>query len=210
MFNPRQFAKKSDIPNYNSMFGNIGNSWDNPLPNDLYIKGVPKTVVKLSNFVGNVGLGLDTLLSFTFPANTFRKDQSDYIKGVLAGGFGTNNDDKRIQLSFGGNVLFNTGLLDLDDFGYFLPFFIIRLSDTQFNFGLGAIESQFLCDSGTPPTTFSSTGFLATARNGNIVTLSGGTTFSGSSQTFLFEAESAAAVNNNIILNAGHIDLIRF
>lgn len=207
MINPSANVQFKDLPNFQSMFGNIGNSWDNTLPNDLYIKGVPKNVFKETNFTGNVGLGLDTLRTFTFPANTFRRDQFDYLRVTAAGSFAANDDNKRIKLSFGGNELYNSGSADLDDFGYYIDLVIFRLSNTNFNAGMIIQEGQIVSDSAA---TVNSSGDITTARNNSIITLSGGSTFSGSSQTLLLEAESETATNNNIINNIWVGELVRF
>lgn len=207
VINSESYIRFKDLPNFQSMFGNIGNSWNNPLPNDLYIKGVPKNVFRLTNFVGNVGTGLDTLLSFIFPAKSLKLNELDHFRCTLAGGFLNNDDNKRIQVSFGGNILYNSGLADLDDFGFWLDFIIFRLSNTNFNFGMQVSEGQVVADS--TPTLFSPGGIYS-ARNGNILTLSGGSTFNGNAQTLLLEAESSTATNNNIIVNIASVELIRF
>lgn len=179
-------------------------------PDDGYIAGVPKNIFRETNFVGNIGTGLDTLRSFTFPPKSFKIDQQDYIKVLIGGGFANNDDNKRIQVSFGGNVLFNTGSLDLDDFGYFYYLVVFRLGNTIFNWGLNYNLGQFVSDSGTPPVNTTSPGSTLGARNGNIFTLSGGTTFDGNSQTLLLEAESATATDNNIINNIWIGEMVRF
>ena len=207
MFNPFGAARYKDLPNLTPMFGNIGKSWNNPLPNDLYIKGVPKNIFKETNFTGNVGTGLDTLRTFTFPAGSFRLDQQDYFQARVGGGFLANDDNKRVQLSFGGNILLNTGSLDVDNFGYYWDLVIMRLTNTTFNYILGCNLGQIVADSAAVVT---SVGSLHTARTGNIVTLSGGTTFDGNAQVLLLEAESSTATNNNIINNIWVGELTRF
>src|SRR5688572_5505813 len=147
MFNPEAFVKYKDLPNLTQMFGNLGNSWNNPLPNDLYIKGVPKNVLSGGNFVGNVGTGLDTLRSFTFPAKSLRA-VNDSFKALLGGGFGTNDDNKRIQLTFGGVLLFDTTLLDFDGQGWRWELTVVRLSTTLINACLSMSTGNFRIDSG--------------------------------------------------------------
>lgn len=198
------FARRKDIPNPNALNGVMLLS--GVLPNDSYIAGVPKNIFKGGNFVGNVGLGLDTLLSFTLPAKSLKSDL-DLLHFWLGGAFGVNDDDKRIQISFGGNILLNTGTQDLDNVGWFLEGIIIRLSNTQFNFILNANLGQIVV---TSAAVVSSPGAIVTARTGNIISLSGGTTFNGNDQILLLEAESATATDNNIIWNVGKIELTRF
>lgn len=201
-----QFITRDELPNLTHIFGNVGQSWNNALPNDLFIKGVPKNILNSSTKTGNVGTGLDPLRSFSLLAGSLRAN-NDLLHFWFGGAFGINNDDKRLQVSFGGNVLLNTGQLDLDNHGWFLEGIIIRLSDTTFNFILNSNLGQILSDS-VP--VLSSTGSLVTARTGNAVTLSGATTFSGSNQTLLIEAESFVAVNDNITHDIAKIELTRF
>lgn len=116
MYNPEAFAKHKDLPNLTAMFGNLGNSWNNPLPNDLFIKGVPKNIQKLfavADVKGNIGAGTDDLHTYTFPAKGF-KQNGDKIHFKYAGLFATNDNDKRIQILFGGQVFEDFGAFDFD------------------------------------------------------------------------------------------------
>jgi hypothetical protein len=63
--------------------------------------------------VGNVGAGTDTLHTFTLPANTLSAD-GDWIRFVYAGSFATNDNDKRIQILFDGQVFEDFGAFDFD------------------------------------------------------------------------------------------------
>lgn len=63
--------------------------------------------------VGNVGAGTDTLHTFTLPANTLASD-GDWIRFVYAGTFATNDNDKRIQILFDGQVFEDFGAFDFD------------------------------------------------------------------------------------------------
>jgi hypothetical protein len=204
------YITRAEIPNLTQLFGNAQNSWNNPLPDDLYIRRVPKNIFSGGAFVGNVGTGLDTLLSLVLPANTMRND-NEFFRGTFGGGLsagGTNDDDKRIQLSFGGNVLFNTGLIDLDQFGFWIDLLLHRRSNTTFNYTVNLNVGQLVFNS--TPAVVTSPGSIITAREGNIITLSGGTTFTGNDQTILLEAESAAAVDNNIFVHNWSVELTRF
>ena len=185
----------------NDLIGDSGGS----LPNDLYLSNVPKSILRSSAKTGNVGTGLNTLRSYSLPAGSMASND-DLLHFWLGGLFGINDDNKRIQLSFGGNLLFNFGSNDHDDFGWFTEGIIVRLSNTTFNFITNNVHGQIVSDS-TPTT--SSPGGVVTARGGDVFTLSGGTTFSGNNQTLLLEAESATATNDNIIHNIAKIELTR-
>lgn len=116
MYNPEANVKYKDLPNLTPMFGNLGNSWNNPLPNDLYIKGVPKNIFKLyaaADIKGNIGAGTDDLQTYTLPAKGL-KSNGDKIHFKYAGLFATNDNDKRIQILFGGQVFEDFGAFDFD------------------------------------------------------------------------------------------------
>jgi hypothetical protein len=202
-----RYVKRDELPNPQNLRGRIELAGN--LPDDAYIVGVPKNVFRLTNFVGNVGTGLDTLLSFVFPARSLKANQLDHFRASFGLGFGSNDDNKRVQLSFAGNVLFNSSLLDIDLHGAWIDLIVFRLSNTTFNAGLVAILGQLDVTGDIVPI-LSSTGAEHTARNHNIITLSGGTSFDANDQTLLLEAESATATNNNIIVNIASVELTRF
>lgn len=116
LFSPESFVRYKDLPNFTALFGNLSNSWDNPVPNDLYIKGVAKNIQKLfatADIKGNVGGGTDDLHTYTLPA-TGLKQNGAKIDFTYAGNFATNDNDKRIQILFDGQVLEDFGAFDFD------------------------------------------------------------------------------------------------
>lgn len=113
MYNPTKFVQYKDLPNLTPMFGNIGNSWNNPVPNDLYIKGVPKNIFQNAASAGNIGVGLDTIRTFTIVANSLNNNQ-DYIDFEFLVLFATNDNDKRLQLEVDGQAQYNSALFDQD------------------------------------------------------------------------------------------------
>ena len=173
-------------------------------PTDGYIAGVPKNVFRETNSVGNIGTGLDTLRSFTFPPKSFKIDQQDYFKFLIGGGFGSNDDDKRIQLEFGGNVIANTTLLDLDSNGYFWTGCIFRLSVTQVNIIISALSGNTRIDS---LGAISSSGSEMKMHSHNILTVNNMDT---NNNDFVLKAESATATDNNIINNIWIGEMVRF
>lgn len=102
-----------DLPNLTSLFGNIGHSWDNDLPDDLFIKGVPKTIVHRFDSVGNQGAGLDTLQNFTIPAGTLK--DNDFVVGIAAGTYANNDNNKRVVLAIPGIATIEDGLGSAQD-----------------------------------------------------------------------------------------------
>lgn len=79
----------------------------------VVIKGYPFALDVTTNVVGNVTTGLDTLNSFTIVADTLANNL-DFIEFSYCGGFGNNDNDKRITLTVDGQTIFDTGLTDLD------------------------------------------------------------------------------------------------
>lgn len=133
MINPEAYIRFKDIPNFQSMFGNIGNSWINPSPNDLYIKGVSKTILREAPATasGNVGGGEDTILAYSILAGSLKIDL-DYVKGVIAGGIAGNDNNKAVRFYVNGVQLIGPTTIDLDGpQGWVLRFEIIRKDATH-------------------------------------------------------------------------------
>ena len=82
MFNPSGFVKHKELPNFQSMFGNTGKSWDAVFPNDLYIKSIAKNIVNRSDTVLISGAGPVVLHSFSFPAGSLKA--GNIIDGCLS------------------------------------------------------------------------------------------------------------------------------
>lgn len=111
--NRNQLITRADIPNLTPMFGNLGNSWNNPFPNDLFIKSIAKTIHTDFSKVDQSGAGPDTLHTFSFPANSLKV--GDIISSVHGGNIAANNNNKEIRTEFDAQVIENTGGLDKDD-----------------------------------------------------------------------------------------------
>lgn len=202
MYNPEANVKYKDLPNLTPMFGNLGNSWNNPLPNDLYIKNVPKSIFRGGNFVGNNGTGLDTVLTVPFPAKSL-KSTDDLFRATIGGGVLSNDDNKRVRLEFGGVVLYESGSLDIDAFGFFLDLLVVRRSNVLINAILCIAEGQVLSDS-TP--TLTSTGGIIATRSNNLSTVNNMDT---QNNDLVLLVESSSATNNNVFWNVCNIELTR-
>jgi hypothetical protein len=191
MINAESYIRFKDLPNFQSMFGNIGNSWNNPLPNDLYIKNIPKTVFS-GGGVGNTGTGLQTLFSFSFPAKSLRSND-DWFRSTVAGFFGTNDDNKRLAMGLDTNTLWDTGLIDIDGNGFLLDTLARRTDSTHVHvttsiqIGLLNIDSGGGIISGGTKWTV--------VFNGAVVVQNMDT---GSANGFVVTGESATATNNNV------------
>lgn len=88
------------------------------------------TINRDISVVGNITTGLDTLHSFTLVANSLANN-GDYLKVRYGGTFATNDNDKRIQISFGGQVVDNTALFDQDGGVWDYDLTFVRFTATQ-------------------------------------------------------------------------------
>lgn len=106
--NQSKLITRAELPNIHTAFGNIGNSWNNSLPNDLFIRGMPKYIVKDFTTSGNLGAGLDSLKSYTIPAGTLKDD--DFVIGIASGKYAANDNNKRVVLAIPGVATIEDGL----------------------------------------------------------------------------------------------------
>jgi len=95
-----------------------------------YIVGYPKTINSALPSVGNVGAGVDTLLSYDIPINSLAADL-DYFEAEFGGIFATNNNDKRVVISIGGVTFEDTGVIDIDGLAWNFRVKGIRASSTS-------------------------------------------------------------------------------
>lgn len=204
MFNPFGKANYKDLPNLNSVFGNIGNSWNNPLPNDLYIKGVPKNIHKkfaTADIVGNIGAGTDDLHTFTLPAGSL-KTNGDKISFIYAGDFATNDNDKRIQQLFDGQVLEDFGAFDFDAGVWRITGEFVRVDATHVRGGsFGMFGEPLVTDegviAGTPDIIYVARQTLLTVANLD-------------SNNVVLKLTGTATADNDITQVLSWLDLMRF
>jgi hypothetical protein len=79
----------------------------------VVIKGYPFALDVNATPTGNVTTGLDTLYTLSLAADTLANNL-DFIEFKFGGTFAGNDNDKRLQVAIGGQVLFDTGLFDFD------------------------------------------------------------------------------------------------
>lgn len=200
MFNSKLITR-AELPNLTTMFGNLGHSWDNALPNDLYIKGVPKNIFSGSG-VGNQGAGLDVLFSFSFPAKSFNKDGANG-RIILDGFFGVNDNNKRIAVGFDSTTIIDTGLIDIDNNGFRIILDVMRISSTvvalTISVNIGAI---FIDSAGT---------IISTGSDFSIVTFASLSVANMDTNSIglLLTGESGGAANDDVVCNQVLIDLVR-
>jgi hypothetical protein len=171
-------------------------------PNDGYIAGVPKCILSSAALTNNNGTGLDILRTVTFPAKSLSSD-GDSFHAWLAGVVASNDDQKRLQISFGGTVLFNSGLFDFDGGGWQIELLLIRVDPTHVNSLVLSATGFFAIDSSLA---LASAGVQYNLGNANSLVVNNMDT---SSNDLLLECESGT-VNTNIFHNLAKIELTRF
>jgi len=207
MNSPFSNVQFRDLPNFNQLFGNIGNSWDNALPNDLFIKGVPKNIQKLfatTDIKGNIGGGLDNLQSFLLPAKGLKSNGS-YIDFAYAGNLAANNNDKQVSATFDGQTFLDSGLTDLDlDVGWFAWGRIIRLTSTSIRACSGILMNLAQIDSANAVQTFGA-GYASVGRT---VTLTAIADLDANDVTI--QVKGQGTNNDDVTQNISILELTRF
>lgn len=200
-----RLLSRADIPNLTTMFGNLGHSWDNALPNDLYIKGVPKRIVIDVSSAGNNGAGLDVLHTYSLPAGSLRSN-NDRLTILYGGVFANTANSKRVQTEIGGQVTVNSGLFTIQARSWLLEFDLVRLTDTTVRgvtkYMLGNINRDLT------PTLGGNGDFSA-----GFFELSGGTAIADldtNATTIRALGESGGAANNDVAQHYSEIWLTRF
>lgn len=158
-----------------------------------FIVGIEKTIQTSFGAVGaNAAAALTTMFSGNIPAN-FLPSNNDYAVIYANGGFAANDNDKRIQVTIGGVGLFNSGLIDLDTFGYAI---IIRLGRIDATHLAMNILVQFGEVAVTSAAVVGSTGYLGETANTPTSVVAD---LSANPIAILIESQGTA--NNDIVLN---------
>lgn len=206
MNNPFSRVLTKDLPNFNSLFGNLGKSWTNPLPNDLHIKGLPKVIERNFARVNSVGAGPDVLHTYTLPAGTVKAN--DLIEIAYSGGFAANNTDKFVQAQFGGVSYEPGGALDIDALGWFICTRIGIVDSTHVNIGHFITMGTFHINSDNVTITAFNIGGLTIVRNADNQVVP-----DMSSNATVIRVRSVAGVGaavSDIYQNISEIKLTRF
>lgn len=88
-----------------------------------------RTLSRNITVVGNLGAGLDTLHSISIPANSL-KTNGDYLRARLSGEFATNDNNKRVRVTFGGQAVLDTTQVDFDSGDWSYEIVLTRLTST--------------------------------------------------------------------------------
>lgn len=170
------------------------------LPNDGYLIGVPKIIHINDVSVGNVGIGLDPLQSFTLPAKSWKN--GDILRVHYAGTFGANSDSKRIQVEIGGQVVHNTGLFATNGvtFAYYLDY-LRQSADAIRATGQGCWGTIARDVSGT----MAQSGLIFAIFNSPIAPAD----MDANDTIFRLQGESSTATNDNVLHRKTVLELIR-
>lgn len=205
MITPETFVQYKNLPNYNSMFGNIGKDWNNPLPNDLFIRGVPKVINRQFTRVNSSGAGPDTLHTFTIPAKTLKA--GDLVEYWAGGGWAGNDTDKFVHGEFGNLVYENGGALDIDGSGWVLCSRILVVDVTHVNITHFVVAGAVSLDSGNVVNTFG-LGAIVIVRTLNNTAINN--MDSNDSVVRIRSVAGAGAAANDIFQDTSEIKLTRF
>lgn len=93
------------------------------------VRGYPRSIEVSTTTVGNVGTGLDNLHSFSLLAGSLANN-GDYLRIRYGGAFATNDNDKRIRISFDGQTAHDPGLFDQDSGTWVYDIVYTRVSAT--------------------------------------------------------------------------------
>lgn len=98
---------------------------------------------------GNIGAGADTLHTYTLDTNILAFN-GDMLKIEYIGGFATNDNNKRLEIQFDAQSIFNTGSFDFDGAGangqWTMSLNIVRVTPTSIRSSIRALLGQVVAD----------------------------------------------------------------
>lgn len=175
----------------------VGAELDNII---AWAKDAPRCIHRNTATIGNVGTGLDSLHSFSLPANSLATN-GDYLDIWYGGLLAANDNDKRIVASIDAQNYEDPGaVLDQDGGAWTLDVRIIRLSATSVRVSSMLNVAQTYIISG--PTIQNETSYRV-ARNADKTVAN----LNSNAVTLLVQGETAVASNNDVVQNLSIIKL---
>lgn len=168
--------------------------------------GYPKCIHSSTVNTGNVGAGLDTIRTITIPANTLATDQ-DFIEFILSGVIAVNDNNKRFVLSFSGVTLLDTGLNDLDGFGFHFLCSITRLTATTIAFTIQTVLSGTVFDGAGAIVGAGTASLGHLLRNNNATAIGGIANMTTNPSDIVLQAEAVA--DNDVVMTKSRVYLIQ-
>lgn len=97
-----------------------------------WAKAAPRSIETNISTVGNVGVGLDSLHSFSLDTPNRMLTDKDWVRVAYGGVFAGNNNTKRIQVTFDSQVIFNSAARDIDiAYAWYIGIDYTRLTSTS-------------------------------------------------------------------------------
>ncbi len=167
---------------------------------------VPICIHRNTTVVGNFGAGLDSLHSFSLPAGSLAVNL-DYLTAHYAGFFAANDNNKRVNGSFGGVAYEALGAaIDLDggaDTGWTMTVKITRLSSTSVSVS-SVFSTQIIGADSAAAVNSGGIGGIVITRNKTITGLSD---LGANAMTMLVQGEGTS--DNDVVQNQSIIELCR-
>lgn len=167
-----------------------------------WAKDAVREVGRDTSVVGNVGLGLDNLHSFSLDTPNRLNTNGDWVRVSQGGTFAANANTKRLVFSFGGVGVEDTGLIDLQGLGWKSIAEYVRISSTTARANFMAIIGHIQFNAAG--TFVSGVGCRLITRNQLLTGLSD---LGANAQTILVQGETNAAVNDNVQQNLTIVEL---
>lgn len=168
----------------------------------IIIPGYAYTIEVNTNTVGNVGTGLDTLHSFTLPANSLAAN-GDFIEVSYGGTFAAaSGSTKRVVVTFGGQNVSVPGLTDITGSHWSYDIMYIRLTSTTIR-ALGFTRWGDLSSTEAAPAVQGPAGCLYGTIN-TVITVAD---LAANTMVMLVQGETSAAVDNEVTQQSSVIKL---
>lgn len=155
-----------------------------------------------TSLVGNVGAGLDTLHTFTLPANSLATN-GDYLTVHYAGVYAANSaSTKRVVINFGGVVVSAPGLTDITNCTWNYDIRYVRITSTSvlasITFNWGNISS-----SEAAPAVLGPTGSFHACSSASIAVAD----LVANPQIMSVQGESGAGTTDDVVQNLSIIEI---
>src|SRR5262245_2607726 len=165
-----------------------------------WAKDSPRRIKTDISIVGNVGTGLDLLHTFSLDTPNRLLTNEDWLRIRYSGEFATNDNDKRIKISFGSATVVDSGLFDQDSGDWTYDIIYARVSSTTVRVSLTQMWGAFTRDGAG---TMAGNGVFGTTNT----LLTGLSDLSANATTLKVEAEGTA--NDDITQNLSVIELVQ-
>lgn len=152
--------------------------------------------------VGNIGAGLDTLHTFTLPANSLATD-GDYLNVHYSGIFAANSaSTKRVVINFGGVVVSNPGLTDITNCAWNYDIRYVRITSVSVLVSIAFMWGN-ISSTEAAPAVLGPTGSFYACSSASIAVAD----LVANPQILLVQGESGAGTSNDVVQNLSVIEI---